>query len=117
MMKAVGLRGERMRLINWRLCIVVLCLTIISSQGQSPEAPPALAQSQTDPQGRPQPIQPASAPASVSIAGNLIMGKKDAPVTMIEFSDYQCPFCRRFFETTLPTLKAEYVETGKVPYS
>ncbi|MGH7352212.1 MAG: thioredoxin domain-containing protein [Candidatus Methylomirabilales bacterium] len=31
------------------------------------------------------------------------MGKKDAPVTMIEFSDYQCPFCRRFFDTTLPT--------------
>src|SRR3972149_3885781 len=59
---------------------------------------------------------PDSAAASVSIAGNLIMGKKDAPVTMIEFSDYQCPFCRRFFETTLPTLKAEYVETGKVRY-
>jgi len=116
MMKAVGLRGERMRLINWRLCIIVLCLTIIGSQGSRLESPPALAQSQTGSQGRPQPIQPGSAAASVSIAGNLIMGKKDAPVTMIEFSDYQCPFCRRFFETTLPTLKAEYVETGKVRY-
>jgi protein-disulfide isomerase len=67
-------------------------------------------------QGRPQPSQPGSTVASVGIAGNLIMGKKDAPVTMIEFSDYQCPFCKRFFETTLPTLKAEYIETGKVRY-
>jgi len=67
-------------------------------------------------QGRPQPTQPGSTVANVSIAGNLIMGKKDAPVTMIEFSDYQCPFCRRFFETTLPTLKAEYIATGKVRY-
>lgn len=65
-------------------------------------------------QGRPP--QPGSAEVSVSIAGNLVMGKKDAPVTMIEFSDYQCPFCKRFFETTLPTLKAEYIETGKVRY-
>ena len=67
-------------------------------------------------QGRPQPTRPASAVTSVSIAGNLILGKKDAPVTVIEFSDYQCPFCKRFFETTLPTLKAEYIETGKVRY-
>jgi len=67
-------------------------------------------------QGRPQPTQPGSAGASVSIAGNLILGKKGAPVTMIEFSDYQCPFCKRFFETALPTLKAEYIETGKVRY-
>ena len=67
-------------------------------------------------QGRPQPTQPGSVVASVSIAGNLIMGKKDAAVTMIEFSDYQCPFCKRFFETALPTLKAEYIETGKVRY-
>ena len=36
-----------MRLINWRLCIVVLCLTIIGSQGPRLESPPALAQSQT----------------------------------------------------------------------
>jgi protein-disulfide isomerase len=67
-------------------------------------------------QGRPQPSQPGSAVATVSIAGNLVMGKKDAPVTMIEFSDYQCPFCKRFFETTLPTLKAEYIDSGKVRY-
>jgi len=52
----------------------------------------------------------------VSVSGNPIMGRKDAPVTLLEFSDYQCPFCRRFFEETLPALKTEYIDTGKVRY-
>ena len=54
--------------------------------------------------------------ATVSIAGNPIMGKKDAPVTLVEFSDYQCPFCRRFSEGTLPALKEKYIDTGRVRY-
>ncbi len=64
-----------------------------------------------------QPKQPARVVANVSTSGNPIKGKKDAPVTMVEFSDYQCPFCGRFFRSTLPTLKAEYVDTGKVRYA
>lgn len=63
-----------------------------------------------------QPTQPQRVVADVSIAGNPMMGKKDAPVTLIEFSDYQCPFCKRFFQSTLPTLKTQYIETGKVRY-
>ena len=54
--------------------------------------------------------------AKVAIGDNPTLGKKDAPVTIIEFSDYQCPFCRQFFETTLPALKKEYVEAGKLRY-
>ncbi len=42
------------------------------------------------------------------------IGKADAPITIVEFSDYQCPFCARFFSQTLPSIKSKYVDTGKV---
>jgi protein-disulfide isomerase len=35
---------------------------------------------------------------------------------MIEFSDYQCPFCKRHFQQTVPTLVKDYVDSGKVRY-
>ncbi|PYO16855.1 MAG: disulfide bond formation protein DsbA [Gemmatimonadetes bacterium] len=41
-------------------------------------------------------------------------GRPDAPVTVYEMSDFQCPFCRSFALTTLPILEREYVQTGKV---
>lgn len=43
-----------------------------------------------------------------------VEGKSDAPVTIIEFSDFQCPFCGRFYSQTLLQLRKEYVDTGKV---
>src|SRR3989338_1627496 len=43
-----------------------------------------------------------------------VLGNKNAPVTIIEFSDYQCPFCERFWSQTLPQIKQTYVDTGKV---
>jgi protein-disulfide isomerase len=62
--------------------------------------------------------QPARAPvvAKVSIDDDPILGRRDAPVTLVEFSDYQCPFCQRFFRNTLPALKSAYIDTGKVRY-
>jgi protein-disulfide isomerase len=52
--------------------------------------------------------------AKVSTKGRPALGSDNAPVTMVEFADYQCPFCERFFATTLPSLKKEYIETGKI---
>lgn len=52
--------------------------------------------------------------AKVSIKGKHAMGAADAPVTVVEFADYQCPFCLRFTKTTFPTLKQKYIDTGKV---
>ncbi len=60
-----------------------------------------------------QPQAPAG-PVTVSIDDDAIMGSKDAPITIVEFSDFECPFCGRFFKNTLPQLKKDYIDTGKV---
>lgn len=44
------------------------------------------------------------------------LGEKNAKVTFIEFGDYQCFFCKKFWEDTLPQLKKEYIDTGKVKF-
>jgi protein-disulfide isomerase len=43
-----------------------------------------------------------------------VKGDEDAPVTIVEFSDYQCPYCGKWFLQTYPQLKKEYIDTGKV---
>lgn len=43
-----------------------------------------------------------------------IRGNADAPITLVEFLDYECPFCQKWHAETLPTLLKEYVETGKL---
>lgn len=54
--------------------------------------------------------------ADVSIDDDPMLGDANAPVTIIEFSDFQCPFCRRFWQDTLPQIKKEYIDTGKVRF-
>jgi len=44
----------------------------------------------------------------------LSIGNPNAPVTIIEFSDLQCPFCKKFYDSTLKDLKTNYIDTGKV---
>jgi protein-disulfide isomerase len=43
----------------------------------------------------------------------LIIGRADAPITIIEYGDFQCPICKRFFEQTEPQLIREWIDTGK----
>jgi protein-disulfide isomerase len=45
---------------------------------------------------------------------DVILGDPNAPVTFIEYGDYQCPFCARFFTDVEPLIKDQYVKTGKV---
>jgi len=62
--------------------------------------------------GKAQPSRPTT--AKVSTKGKQEMGSKDAPITIVEFTDYQCPYCLRFTKTTFPLLKRKYVDSGKV---
>jgi len=43
-----------------------------------------------------------------------VRGDADAPVTIVEWSDFECPFCARFYSETLPSIEEEYIKTGKV---
>ena len=43
-----------------------------------------------------------------------VEGDEDAPVTIVEFSDYECPFCAQFFTDVLPQLRENFISTGKV---
>ena len=49
-------------------------------------------------------------------AGGLSIGRDDAPLVMVEYTDYQCPFCQRFHNTAFVQIKTNYVDTGKVRY-
>lgn len=44
------------------------------------------------------------------------VGDPDAPITIIEYTDFQCPFCARHFQQTYPQLKEQYIDTGIVRY-
>ena len=50
-----------------------------------------------------------------SISGYML-GQPNAPVTMVEFTDLQCPFCRQFHLTSFEQIKKNYIDTGKVRY-
>jgi len=52
----------------------------------------------------------------MDIAGAPVKGPKDAKVVLIEFSDFQCPFCARFSRDTIPQVQTDYVDTGKIKY-
>lgn len=61
-------------------------------------------------------IEPTLKPDKIDVKqGKLaVLGNKDAKVTMIEFSDFECPFCKRYFDETFPQIVKDYVDTGKI---
>ena len=59
---------------------------------------------------------PGPVKAKLNLAGMAMLGSKNAPITMVEFTDYQCPFCQRFHNTVFSELKKDYVDTGKVRF-
>lgn len=53
----------------------------------------------------------------IDLAGVPALGADEAVVTLVEFSDYECPFCLRHFQQTMPQIEANYIRTGKIRYA
>ena len=64
------------------------------------------------------PQEPTPPPAKVDVAqGHLPpLGNPNAKVTIVEFSDFQCPFCKQFEDNTYPKLYDEYIKTNKIKF-
>jgi protein-disulfide isomerase len=72
-------------------------------------------------QNRPGPSQLPRMPevpqtGKLRLEGGYSLGSNDAPVTIVEFTDYQCPYCRQFESTTFTELRKKYIDTGKVRF-
>jgi protein-disulfide isomerase len=66
-------------------------------------------------QGPAQPSTPVN--ATISLGDRPLLGSTGAKLAIIEFSDYQCPYCARFTKTTYPRLEQEFIKSGKVRYT
>lgn len=59
---------------------------------------------------------PAPRRVTVTTDGGVALGSANASVALVEFSDYQCPFCKRFHDQSFAELKKDYVDSGKLRY-
>lgn len=105
---------DNSKFIQWLSVSIIAAAIIISgtmlytsSQGNGP-----VANNNNNQPGNNQPNP--SQPVKVSMDDDAVLGDKSAPVTMIEFSDYECPFCKRHFDQVYSQIKKDYIDTGKV---
>ncbi len=95
--------------------IIGLAIVYSNTGFKSSTTPPPTGSGPTTPPGGTPPTNPppSGTPVDVSEDDDPFIGNADAPVVIIEFSDFQCPFCRRFFTDTLSQIEDKYIKTGK----
>jgi protein-disulfide isomerase len=113
--EATGSRYTRVSLVlSLSMSLLVIfggltgCSTPVATPTETPVPPtdtPTL-QPDTTPQATREPLIP--------LDDDPVLGSPDAPVTMIEYSEYLCPYCRRFVLDTMPLIEEQYIDTGKV---
>jgi protein-disulfide isomerase len=121
-----------------RACALAALLVALPAWGQSPPAPESITreqaaeilkelrairellqiQIQTQAQNRvPTPVAPQpEKPVAIASLGGYMLGRVDAPLTMVEYSDLQCPFCSRFTSSAFVEIKKNWIDTGKLRY-
>ena len=93
------------------LGIIIIVMFFTKFGGSNQAIPTQGAVAPTQQGGAQQPTK-----INVDVDDDPVLGNKNAPVTIVSFEDYQCPFCGRAFQQTYPLLKKEYIDTGKVKY-
>ena len=60
---------------------------------------------------------PAAGPVKITLKSNTpYLGSNSAKVTVVEYADYQCPFCEKWYSSVMPDLKSKYIDTGKIKF-
>ncbi len=63
------------------------------------------------------PVLPTPGPVDIDLSGETrVLGSANAQVALVEFTDFECPYCGQLFKNTFPQIKKEYIDTGKVRY-
>jgi protein-disulfide isomerase len=96
------------------LMVILVCVNLMWAMSRAPRptsVPPLR------PAARPAPPVAKLPTEPISLEGAATAGSSSAKAAVIEYSDYQCPFCARFARDTEPALRKEYVETGKVLFA
>lgn len=61
-------------------------------------------------------VQPKALPISLAGTENMTLGKADARIAVVEFSDYECPYCAKHYKNVLPKLRERYIDKGVIRY-
>lgn len=102
-------------LIGYLLARVQLLEKGVTGQAavQAPTAGQAPGQAPGQP-NQPTPPNPTDIKKKLTLGHLPVKGNQNAKVTIVEFSDFQCPFCEKFFTDSLPQIRKDYIDTGKV---
>lgn len=111
--QALGVSGTPSFFINGNLLVGAQPFSAFQSAINQVERGESIAAAPTQP---PPPPPVAPTPATIDSREITALGNPNAPVTIVEYSDYQCPFCRRHTLETMPQLKTNYIDTGRVYY-
>ena len=90
-------------------CVLVTWMVVSSRRATGSAAEPT--------QAMPAIEDVASKRLSWSVAEAPLLGQASAPFTLIEFSDFECPFCRRYAEETFDEIKKLFIDTGVISYA
>ena len=97
------------------LLLVFIAVKISALSGVAVEGNNVVAEAPT-PSAKPSNNGAAAVDMDTYIDDDSVKGDKDAPVTIVEFSDYECPFCTKFYEQSLQLIEKNYIDTGKVKF-